>query len=86
MKYLPGEFEMFSNTQVWAPFLLHKLFDISYGNKFDLCAINEVGENNDNSISFVSRTAKNNGVSAHVERTNACPFPAGSLTVALGGS
>lgn len=71
-------------TAEWKEFLLKKLFDIDYGNKFDM---NKMAETSDVKIAFVSRTATNNGVSAwveHVEGVN--PYPAGCITVALGGS
>ena len=42
---------------------------------------------NDSGVNFVSRTANNNGVVARVGRVESIePFPAGCITVALGGS
>jgi Type I restriction modification DNA specificity domain. len=71
-------------TTEWKPFLLTELFDIEYGNKLDL---NKMKQSEKSKISFVSRTAKNNGVSASVEELeNLSPYPEGLLTVALGGS
>lgn len=59
------------------------LFDVQYGNSLELIYLNK----NINGINFISRTAKRNGVSARVERTPlAEPFPAGLITVAVGGS
>ena len=65
-------------------FLLTDIFSVDYGNKFDL---NKMEVLPTSSIAFVSRTAQNNGVSAYVEPvTEAAPYPAGAITVALGGS
>lgn len=59
------------------------LFDVEYGNSFELNRLTET----ENGINFISRTAKNNGVSAKVERIESvCPFPAGLITVSLGGT
>lgn len=65
---------------------LSEIFDIKYGNQFDL---NKMKRNagDTNLVSFVSRTAKNNGVSSKVSTLNdTLPFEAGCITVALGGS
>lgn len=71
-------------TTKWKEFLLKKLFDIDYGNKLDL---NKMVETSDVNIAFVSRTATNNGVSAWVEPIDGIiPYPAGCITIALGGS
>jgi hypothetical protein len=62
---------------------LSNIFDITYGNGFELnrLSINKTG------INFISRTAKNNGVSAKVEKLiDVEPFKAGLITVSLGGS
>lgn len=60
------------------------LFVLHQGNGFELYNMNR----SDNSgINFVSRTAQNNGVVAQVEKESMKePFPAGYITVALGGS
>lgn len=60
------------------------LFVLHQGNGFELYNMNL----SDNSgINFVSRTAQNNGVVAQVDREETkIPFPAGYITVALGGS
>ena len=60
------------------------LFVLHQGNGFELYNMNL----SDNSgINFVSRTAQNNGVVAQVEKDETkAPFPAGCITVALGGS
>lgn len=65
-------------------FLLTDIFSVDYGNKFDL---NKMEVLPTSPIAFVSRTAQNNGVSAYVEPVaGTTPYPAGAITVALGGS
>ena len=61
---------------------LSELFNIEYGHSFDLNKLEQVSEG----INFVSRTAKNNGVSAVVKKRQEKPMPAGTITVSLGGS
>ena len=59
------------------------LFDVKYGVNLELNALRL----DPNGINFVSRTAKNNGVAARVELISAViPLPAGTITVAGGGS
>jgi restriction endonuclease S subunit len=63
---------------------LSEIFDIVYGNQFDL---NKMSISEDSNINFVSRGATNLGVVAKVDKFNEKePFPAGCITVALGGS
>lgn len=72
------------DTNTWEEFLLSSIFEITYGNKFDL---NKMVESSETEIAFVSRTASNNGVSGWVESVDGVdPYPANCLTVALGGS
>lgn len=60
------------------------LFVLHQGNGFELYNMN-VSDTSD--INFVSRTAQNNGVVAKVSKDESKePFPAGYITVALGGS
>lgn len=62
---------------------LSELFEVKYGVNLELNAL----EKSHNGINFVARTAKNNGVSAHVKRlTYVKPIPAGTISVACGGS
>lgn len=62
---------------------ISKLFNVQYGNSLELIYL----EKDLNGINFVSRTAKRNGVSGKVKPIpSAEPFPAGLLTVAVGGS
>lgn len=62
---------------------LDNLFEVTYGSNLELNALKLSA----GGINFVSRTAKNNGVSARVEPVAGLePIPAGVLTVAGGGS
>ena len=62
---------------------LQEIFNISYGHSLELNKL----ESNDEGINFVSRTAKNNGVSAKVSIVEGYePVPEGAITVSLGGS
>jgi|SRR5579859_184228 len=61
---------------------LNELFEVQYGQSLSLNKLRQVTA--DIGIAFVSRTARNNGVSAWVERvTDVEPLPAGLLTVCL---
>lgn len=63
---------------------LSAIFDIKYGNGFEL---NRLTTNIHSGINFISRTARNNGVSAKVETIpEVVPFKSGLITVSLGGS
>jgi len=60
------------------------LFILHQGNGFDLESMEQSANSN---INFISRTSQNNGVSAQVRKDDKItPFPAGYITVALGGS
>jgi hypothetical protein len=64
---------------------LDQIFDIQYGSQLDLnkCVTCDKPEG----YNFVNRSAKNCGVSARIlEEENKKPFPAGLITVAMGGS
>lgn len=62
---------------------IHDLFDVRYGNSLELVYLRK----DQNGINFVSRTGRNNGVSGKVQKSPLEPvFPAGVLTVAVGGS
>ncbi|MDI9364972.1 MAG: restriction endonuclease subunit S [Flavobacterium sp.] len=64
-----------------------EIFEIKYGVTFELINLTQCKSTDFNSIPFVSRTEKNNGVSAFVERLiDIEPNPAHSLSVAVGGS
>lgn len=62
---------------------LQELFNIEYGNSLDLNKLSKKYKG----VNFVSRTAKNNGVSAEVVEIKDVPkMIKGSITVSLGGS
>ncbi len=63
---------------------ISELFYLHQGNGFELYNMNSSSNSN---VSFVSRTAQGNGVVALVdEMEGVVPYPAGYITVALGGS
>ena len=63
---------------------LDELFNIHYGNQFDL---NKMSKSKLSTINFVSRSGNNLGVVTKVDKyMNVNPFEAGQITVALGGS
>lgn len=71
------------NVQDWKEFNIARLCYVDMGNKFD----NDKMTYEQPSINFVSRTANNNGVSDIVDKiSGVTPYPANSVTVALGGS
>lgn len=62
---------------------VNELFDVKYGVNLELNAMQQTPDG----INFVSRTAKSNGVSARVARLPGVePIPAGTISVAGGGS
>lgn len=62
---------------------LSSLFDITYGVNLELSNLEQIP----NGLPFVSRTEKNNGVSAFVREVEGItPNPEHTLSVALGGS
>jgi Type I restriction modification DNA specificity domain len=64
-----------------------ELFDVRYGTNLELNALEEVGKKDMHTVNFVSRTSRNNGISAIVKRIdNIEPISGGVLTVAGGGS
>jgi hypothetical protein len=63
------------------------LFTLKYGTNLELVKLEECNKNDDDAINFVSRTEKNNGISAIVEKVfDVEPNQAKSLSVAAGGS
>lgn len=78
---------------------LGELFEITYGVNLELNKLEVVDKHGEDTVNFISRTAKNNGVSAIVKLTakkikrgksvewvDIEPQPAGAITVAGGGS
>lgn len=71
------------DTSEWKFFLLKDLCAIDMGNKLDFSAMSF----DDPTVNFVGRSAVDNGVMGKVDVvTDLNPYPAGALTVALGGS
>jgi hypothetical protein len=65
---------------------LNDIFAVGYGNKFDLNKMTPAPRK-EGGINFVGRSSENHGVSATVQRVpGVSPFPAGMITVALGGT
>ena len=63
------------------------LFNISYGNSLELIKLEQCLPMEEGAIPFVSRTEKNNGISAFVyEQLDIEPNPAHTLSVAVSGS
>ena len=66
---------------------LEEIFAAEYGSSLGLNAQKTVDEHDKTGVAFVSRTAKNNGVSARIKPIiGLAPLPAGTLSVALSGS
>lgn len=66
---------------------LDNIFTVSYGINLELNKLEQVTDPDSNTVNFVSRTAKNNGVSAIVKKVDGInPQPPGTITVAGGGS
>ncbi len=73
----------FLTTENWKEFYLHKLFNITMGNGIDANKTTDF----DPKYNYVSRDSNGNGVVGFVDEINGeIPFPAGSMSVALGGS
>ena len=71
------------DTSKWKVININTIFDISYGNKLDMCQMTPSVDG----VPFVTRTATSNGVGGLVEPIEGVsPYPAGSLSIALGGS
>ena len=63
------------------------LFDVKYGVNLELMTCERTSDNDINSVNFVARTSKNNGVTAVVKRIEGVePQAAGTLSCAGGGS
>ncbi len=62
---------------------LENLFEVTYGNKLDFKNMTTKADRN---VAFVSRISKNNGVVGLVDEISIPPYPAGYITVNLGGA
>lgn len=70
------------NSVEWCEYHLYDLFYIYSGNKFDKSKMTTF----DPTVNFVGRSSKNNGVTAYVDYVEEVkPYPAGCMTIALGG-
>ncbi len=71
------------NTEEWKEFYLHKIFNARMGNGIDAIATSS-----DNpKFNYVSRDSNGNGVVRFIDEIDSeIPFPAGSMSLALGGS
>lgn len=66
---------------------INELFEVKYGINLELINLEDCSKHDINSINFVSRTDKNNGISAYVQRLDEIkPNPAYTISVAGGGS
>lgn len=66
---------------------LQTLFDVKYGNSLELVNLEQCSKDNPNSINFVSRSEKNNGIAAFVLKNEEIKAnPAYTISVAVGGS
>ena len=65
---------------------LTDLFAIEHGNKFDLNKMDQCAPGDRDAVAFVGRSGERNGIVAMVRRKGHSPYPAGLITVALGGS
>lgn len=66
---------------------LGDIFDAQYGSNLELNAQKITDEDDKDGVAFVSRTSKNNGVSARIKPVLGLdPLSAGTLSVALSGS
>lgn len=71
------------NTDTWKAFYLKDLYVVKMGNGFDKNKMTDEKA----CINFVSRVSYNNGVDCKVDAVDGVePYPAGLVTVALGGS
>ena len=62
---------------------LYEIFDIKYGTSLELNKLNV----DKNDINFISRTSKNNGISAKVQYVDGIePIPENTISVSVGGS
>lgn len=66
---------------------LNELFELSYGNSLELISMEQCDRNSPDSINFVSRTERNNGISAFVRKVDNQKVNKGNtISVAVGGS
>lgn len=75
------------NICEWKPFIIENLFIVKYGVNLELSNCDEIINNDEIGIKFVSRTESNNGISATVKPIEGVtPQKEGLISVAGGGS
>ena len=80
---VPKESKVEFNTKNWKEFYLHKLFTAGMGNGIDAV----LTTSDDPKYNYVSRDSNGNGVVGFVDEIEGeQPFPAGAMSLALGGS
>lgn len=66
---------------------LKEIFEIYYGNSFDLTILEKTDKSDKEAVNYVSRTRENNGVSAVVKKIEGvAPFESGLISVAGSGN
>lgn len=66
---------------------VQELFNVRYGNSLELVNLEQCSRDNPLAINFISRTEKNNGISAFVLKNEGIEEnPANTISVAVGGS
>lgn len=71
------------DTKEWKEFYLHRIFNAGMGNGIDAV----VTTSNNPNYNYVSRDSNGNGVVGYIDEIEGeTPFPAGSMSLALGGS
>jgi len=84
---LPNKKAIYAATPQTPLVPLNQLFDVHYGANMELYKFDECSSTHLRAVPFVSRSGRNNGVTAHVEkRIGYTPNPAHTLSVAGGGS
>ncbi len=75
------------DTNQWKDFQVSDFFHVKYGINMELNACQITDKDDPDGVAFVARTAENNGISAYVKKEEGYePQPAGTITVAGGGS
>ncbi|MBF0457547.1 MAG: restriction endonuclease subunit S [Nitrospirae bacterium] len=81
-----GDYQSFQIAETKTTPLI-ELFTVEYGNSLELINLIQCKSTDNNAIPFISRTEKNNGVSAYVEKELDIDVnPVHTLSVAVGGS
>jgi hypothetical protein len=71
------------NTDNWKEFFLHRIFNAEMGNGIDAVVTTDITPK----YNYVGRSANDNGVAAFIDEIEGVkPYPAGAITLSLGGS